>query len=103
MAIEHRLALGRQVVRIITRQGSVLVAALREAGLRVTQFDGQGRDGPVQELFIEIERKQVRNIVAQARALDPRCYYLVDDVRLASSAELPRRDPGGWRAILKPK
>ncbi len=103
MVIEQRLALGRQVIRIMTRLGPALTTALRDAGLRVTRFDGHGRDGPVQELFIETERKQTRKIIAQARALDPRCYYTVDDVRLASSADLPQRKSIGWRAILGKK
>ena len=86
MTIEQRLALGRQVIRIITRKGPEMAQALRTSGLTVTQFDGYGRDGPVEELFIEIERRQVRQVTAQARELDPECYYMVEDIRLASSA-----------------
>lgn len=103
MTIERRLALGRQVVRLITRRGPELAQALREAGLRVTQFDGYGRDGPVQEVFIETGRRTAARVIAQARALDPRCYYIVDDIRLASSAAVPLRESTGWRAILKKK
>ena len=103
MTIERTLALGRQVVRIITRRGPELAAALREAGLRVTQFDGYGRDGPVQELLAEVERKAAARVVAQARTLDPRCYYMVDDIRLASSAMVRASQATGWRAILKKK
>ena len=103
MTIEQRLALGRQVVRIITRQGPELAQALRTGGWRVTQFDGYGRDGPVQELFIEVERKEARRVTAQARELDARCYYMVDDVRLASSADVPNRRSAGWRTIPKKK
>lgn len=103
MTIEQRLALGRQVVRIITRLGPELAEALRTGGLRVTQFNGYGRDGPVQELFIEVERKEARRVIAEARALDPKCYYMVDDVRLASSAEVRARESAGWRAIPKKK
>ncbi len=103
MTIEQRLALGRQVVRIITRQGPELAQALRTAGLRVTQFDGYGRDGPVQELFIETERRQAGKVVAQARALDPKCYYLVDDIRLASTEAIEMQSSTGWRAIFKKK
>ncbi len=84
LMIESRLALGRQAIRIITRQGPELACALREAGLRVTQFDGHGRDGPVQELFIEVKRKQTKHVLAEARKLDPQCYYAVQDVRMAS-------------------
>jgi len=101
MTIERRLALGRQVVRIITRQGPELAKAMRYTNLRVTQFDGYGRDGPVQEIFIEIERRSVRDIIAQARALDPHCFYTVDDIRSTSSATVQATQPTGWRAILK--
>jgi uncharacterized protein YebE (UPF0316 family) len=85
MTIESKLALGHQVVRIFTRRGPVLAAALRESGLLVTQFEGHGRDGPVQELFIQIGRRAAARVVAQARELDPTCYYMVDDVRVVSS------------------
>ncbi len=103
MTIEQRLALGRQVVRIITRQGPELAQALRESGLWVTQFDGYGRDGPVQELFIEVERKQTRTVIARARTLDPKCYYMVDDIRMASTEETRLADAGGWRSAFKKK
>ncbi len=103
MTIEQKLALGRQVVRIMTRQGDEMAPALRAAGLVVTLFDGFGRDGPVQELFIEIERRQARKVIAQARALDPQCYYIVDDIRMASSASARTREFGVWRGILKKK
>jgi uncharacterized protein YebE (UPF0316 family) len=98
MTIERRLALGRQVVRIISRQGPELAQILRSEGRRVTQFDGYGRDGPVQELFIEVSRRDVGNVIRRARALDDRCYYMVDDVRMASSATLQASAPTGWRA-----
>jgi uncharacterized protein YebE (UPF0316 family) len=88
MTIEAKLALGHQVVRIFTRQGADLASAMRENGLVVTQFDGVGRDGPVQELFIQIGRRAANRVIEQARALDPVCYYMVDDVRTVSA---PRR------------
>jgi len=102
MTIENHLALGRQVVRVITRQGPELAAALRQSGLVVTQFDGYGRDGPVEELFVEVERRAVPQVIRLARGQDPNCYYIVDDVRLASSSA-PRKRTPGWRSILKKK
>ncbi len=103
VTLERRLALGRQVVRIISRQGPELAVRLRELGLRVTQFDGYGRDGAVQELFIEVERRETPRVVREARRLDPRCYYMIDDVRATSSATLPYAQSTGWRAVLKKK
>jgi uncharacterized protein YebE (UPF0316 family) len=102
MTIEQQLALGRQVVRIITRQGPEMAQAMREAGFVVTQFDGYGRDGPVHELFIEVERKHSPQVIAEARAFDAKCYYMVDDVRLGSSA-VQNRASAGWRPIVKKK
>jgi uncharacterized protein YebE (UPF0316 family) len=103
MTIEARLALGRQLVRIFSRQGPEMASAMREAGLRVTQFDGYGRDGPVQELFIEIGRRHAANVIEQARVLDPKCFYMVDDIRLVSSAHAQVGERTGWRAALKKK
>lgn len=97
MTIEHKLALGRQVVCIITRHGYELAGALRETGLRVTQFDGMGRDGPVQEIFVEVGRRSTGEVIDQARKLDSSCYYMVDDVRRASSTEVKAsRSTGRW-------
>jgi uncharacterized protein YebE (UPF0316 family) len=103
MTIEQRLALGRQVVRIFTRQGPEMAAAFREAGYVVTQFDGYGRDGPVQELFIEVGRREAHKVVAQARTLDAKCYYMVDDIREASSGTARRHAHNGLRSAGKKK
>ena len=79
-----------------------MAQAMREVGFVVTQFDGYGRDGPVQELFIEVDRKHSPRVIGQAREFDPTCYYMVDDVRLGSSA-VQKRASAGWRAIVKKK
>ena len=102
MTIEAKLAIGRQVVRVFTREGDMMAARLRDAGYRVTTFEGHGRDGPVQELFIEVVRRHASNVIAEARALDERCYYMVDDVRQASSP-IDEGESTGWRAVLKRK
>ena len=92
IAIEARLALGRQVVRIFTKDGARLAAALRDANFGVTEFDGRGKDGPVTMLFVEVERRTASEIVRIARAADPKCFYTMGDIRVASTAEgLPRR------------
>jgi uncharacterized protein YebE (UPF0316 family) len=103
MTVEQRLALGRQAVRIITRQGPEMAEVLRVAGRRVTQFDGYGRDGPVQELFLEIARREAVELVRQARECDPRCYFRVDDVRATSTAIAPVMRSPRWLGMLLKK
>lgn len=104
MAIESWLALGQQVIRVFTRQGDHVAAQLRQAGYRVTRFDGSGRDGAVALLYTEIPRRRLRAALDQVHELDPQCYYTVDDIRVASSALLrAQQHSTGWASILKRK
>jgi len=84
ITIEQYFAHGEQVVRIFTRKGPEMSGWMREQGLRVTMFQGEGRDGPVHMLFIETARRGAAAVVKMARQFDAACFYVVDDVRLAS-------------------
>ena len=55
MTIDQLMKLCEQVVRLFTAQGENL--ALREAGYRVTRFEGSGRDGRVDLLSVQIARR----------------------------------------------
>jgi uncharacterized protein YebE (UPF0316 family) len=85
VAIEQRLAFGRQMVTAITRQSPELTDMLRTRGYRVTEVAGQGRDGQVRVLFIQVPRRSVPLLTTSLRQLDPDCYYVVNDVRATSS------------------
>ncbi len=103
MTLERWLAFGEQVVRVFTRRGQEIATQLRLEGFPVTSFQGEGRDGPIEMLFIEVPRKKSCDIIQFAREKDPRCFYIVDDVRLASPAQIMLHQPTGWRAVLKKK
>lgn len=103
MTFEKWIAFGEQVVRVFTREGPKMAAQLRSEGFRVTSFEGEGRDGMIHMLFIEIPRRKTADIIEFARQLDPKCFYVVDDVRMASLASITLHEPTGWRAILKKK
>lgn len=104
ITVERRIAFGHQVVRVFTRVGPDMVRALREQGYVVTEFTGKGRDGPVDMLFIETERKTAREVLNFARKVDPNCFVVVDDIRLASAKLVEaQQQSGGWRSQLKRK
>ncbi len=86
LTLERWFAIGRQVVRVFSRRGQALAEHLRGLGFLVTLFEGVGRDGPVHLLLLETERRGVPRLITAARELDPLCYYVVDDIRAASSA-----------------
>ena len=103
MTIERWLAFGRQVVQVFTREGRKISTKLREEGFIVTSFEGEGRDGPVQMLYIEIPRTKTHDITLFVREIDPKCFFTISDIRTASrSSGLPLQ-PTGWRAIHKKK
>jgi uncharacterized protein YebE (UPF0316 family) len=102
VTIESRIAFGRQVARVFTRRVEDVAAALRTEGYRVTEFVGRGRDGPVGMLFIETRRRDIRELLGLARRLDPECYYVVDDIRTASSM-VGASQKGEILSILKGK
>lgn len=96
MEIERRLAMGDRVIRIFSVKGHAIATAVRASGQTVTEFEGRGRDGAVNMLFIECPRKRAESVVKIARGIDRDCYMISDDVR-AIQRSLGLRRGGGWR------
>ncbi len=88
ITVDQLLAFGEQLVTVVSRKGVVLVSILRQEGYRVTEFKGQGADGEVDALFIEVKRRQAKKLAARARELDPNCFYIINDVRTASAGTI---------------
>jgi len=86
MVVVARLGSGHTVVRVFSRKGDEMAAALRDQGITVTVFDGRGRDGPVQMLFIETRSRGSKRVIELARGVDPTCYHVVADIRSTSSS-----------------
>lgn len=93
MVIEHWLAIGHQALRVFSRRNVELAEALREAGYRVTEFAGTGRDGPITLLYTESARRDIGEAIGIAERVDPDCFYVIDDVRSASSASMRTATP----------
>ena len=85
LRIERRLALGIQVMRIITNQESTtLINALREARFGVTLLDGQGARGPVKIILTIIKRKDYEMVTELIKQHSPQAFYSIEDIRAAS-------------------
>lgn len=85
MRIEERLALGNQVIRIITTEqdSADLIKMLRESNHGLTVVDGQGAKGPVKLLFTIVERSHIKNLIAKIEAIQPNAFYTIEDIRSA--------------------
>jgi uncharacterized protein YebE (UPF0316 family) len=103
--IESKVALGLQVVQIISRQESRMAQLLREAGYVVTEVHGEGRDSPVSISLVTAYRRQVSDLIAKAEEIDSCMLSTVEDVRATNF--LPRHyvpdKASGLRSVLKKK
>lgn len=90
LLIEKRLALGMQVLRIITAQDSAeLVKALSQANVGVTLVDAHGAKGPVKIIFTVIKQKDLPQILEIINKYNPNAFYSIEDVKHANQGVFP--------------
>lgn len=86
--IEEKLAVGVATVRVVSIHGGVeLAEALRQSGFGVTEFLGQGREGPVEFLYAVVRRRDVDRVLHEVERWDPDAFVSVEE---------PRRIRRGW-------
>ena len=103
--IEHKLAIGMQAIRLISRTQSAAVAAgLRLAGFAVTEVKGRGMTGPVSVSYVVVPRKDTSKVIGAACSIDPDVFCTVEDIRSTSLSAYRNGLPAtGWRVLFKRK
>ena len=92
MYLENKLALGTQLIRIITRfDASELIDRLRSEGFGLTIVNGEGATGPVKVIFTLIRRKEQKQVVEFIQQYNPKAFYSIEDVRMAKEGVFPVR------------
>ena len=99
--IEERLALGLQVIRIITNQNcDKLLESLKLENHGITVLDGQGAIGPVKMIYTIIKRKNVNQVALLIHEHNPTAFYSIEDIKDTSQGVFNRKPAGGY-AIIK--
>ncbi|MAT72249.1 MAG: hypothetical protein CMJ58_22310 [Planctomycetaceae bacterium] len=107
--LDKSLAMGVIVVRIITGKsgaGREIAATLRDAGWRLTTFDGEGDGGnaPRKLIFAICSRRDAPRLMRMAKRIDPELYYSFDLLREFSAGEMgPLPRPNRWRGRMQRK
>lgn len=102
MILEERLALGIQMIRVVTRrQADELIVALKDHNIPVTSVDAIGTFGNVAVLFIVIKRKLMNEALDLIRRYNPHAFYTIEDIRFVSK-NLPYNpaDKAEWDKLL---
>lgn len=99
IVLERQLAIGIQILNVFSaRRGDELAEALRTMGQAVTQFHGEGRDGPVQQLYVTCPRRATPLLIERIREIEPEVFYVVESVTTSSRRLNAPLHAGGWRA-----
>lgn len=101
LMIEEKLALGLQVVRIITNQNcDDLIVAIKSANHGVTIVDAQGAKGPVKMIFTIVKRKNVEEVAELISKYNPTAFYSVEDIKDTNSGVF-NKSKGGMSEIRR--
>lgn len=97
--VEKRLAFGMIILKVFSLKcGPELAKAFRDTGQPVTVFTGEGRDGPVLELYLVCRRRDLKWMIPKIHQLDEDAFYVVEQARDVSKVLKPVMSPlGGWR------
>ena len=88
--IEDKMAIGKLVVRIITRKdASDLIASMKSKNYGITIVDAQGATGSVKLIFTVIKREDVDEVVGMIKHFNPRAFFSMEEVRVASEGVFP--------------
>jgi uncharacterized protein YebE (UPF0316 family) len=85
MTIEEKLALGKVMVRVITRREATdLIEYLRTTKFGFTYVEGEGKRENVKLIFSVIQRQDLPELISIINQFNPNAFYTVETVRYAS-------------------
>ncbi len=84
MFIEERLAIGTQIIRIITNEPiDKLINEFKNNHQGITIVDGQGAMGPVKLIFTIVKRTNKQFVLGLIHMHTPGAFYSIEDVKNA--------------------
>jgi uncharacterized protein YebE (UPF0316 family) len=98
ITIERTVAYGINVVRIFTRRGEEIAAALRERGHGVTVFVGHGREGKVDLIMCATQRAHLDDLVGVVETHDPSAFLTIEEPKSLRGGSVVEREWAPWRS-----
>ncbi|MFL5752344.1 MAG: DUF2179 domain-containing protein [Bacteroidia bacterium] len=105
MMIEERLALGMQIIRIISdKDCSELVHEFKKQHHGITIVNGHGANGPVTLIFTVVKRVNKKQVIGLIHKFQPNAFYSIEDVRNSNAGTFTEQEsPSISRRIFPDK
>ncbi|UCS94119.1 DUF2179 domain-containing protein [Echinicola marina] len=85
MVVEEKLALGRVLVRVITKEPMPeLIEFMKEKDYRFTSVGAEGRYGKVNLLFTVMKRDALKEFVDKVKRCNDKAFYTIESVKKIS-------------------
>jgi uncharacterized protein YebE (UPF0316 family) len=92
MLIEERLAVGIQLIRVITnRQGNELVRLLSVEGFGATLVNAHGARENVDMIYTIVQRNDLKKVLEVITAFNPKAFYSIEEIRSTSEGVFPAK------------
>lgn len=89
MYIEEKLAIGRVVLRLITKQPvHELLTFLREKDYRYSILDAQGKKGKVNVVFLVLKREKLKELTTAINEYHPNAFYTIEGVKMVKEHDM---------------
>lgn len=86
MYIENRLAIGTNLLQVITRkEASRLIKVLRKQKIRTASVKGYGNTGPIHILYITTQRKNLQPLFKTIKKYNPKAFITVEGVKIVTA------------------
>jgi len=106
MYMEEKLAIGRVVLRLITKeQVHEFLTYLRANDYRYSILDAQGKKGKVNVVFLVLKREKLNDLTTAINEYHPNAFYTIEGVKMVREHDMndSPRGIGLWRMQLKRK
>jgi len=82
MLLEERLAIGHEMIRVITRKDATnLIAELSDRGYGFTSVKAQGLEGEVAVIYIIARRSMIKEVLDLINFYNPRALYTLEAIK----------------------
>ncbi len=101
LLIEERIALGLQIIRIISNQEcTTLILELQNANHGTTVVEAQGAKGPVKIILTVVKRKNIEPILKIIQTNNPDAFYSIEDIRDANRGIFTKSNSASLRQMF---